>query len=200
MKSPVKMQVAAVALVLAVGLVGCAASSDSDEPTPDSTATSTADSETSNDVIEVDPDASGATDAGIDLDNPPEAIAAVEVPIQADLYDRNVESSLLEVVKMRHVEDALVITFRVTITGEGAGVEPLRLWDALGGQFSPALIDYKNLVRYDDVHDLSTSTEIRALAGQPLYAVATFAYPEDADEVDVIVNPDLPAIAAVPVP
>jgi hypothetical protein len=200
MTSPVRLQVAAVGIVLAFALAGCAASSDNDEPTPDSTAASTAQSETNDDDVEVDSDASGATDAGIDVDNPPEAIAAVEVPIQADLYDRNVESSLLEVVKMRHVEDALVVTFRVTITGENASVEPLRLWDALGGHFNPALIDYKNLVRYDDVHDLSTNTEIRALAGEPLYAVATFAYPEDADEVDIIVNPDLPAIAAVPIP
>lgn len=200
MKAPLRLQVAAVALVLAAGLAGCTASSDSEEPAPDPTASSTADSETNNDDVEVDPDASGATGAGIDVDNPPEAIAAIETPISAGLNDRNVESSLLEVVKLRQVEDALVVTFRVTVTGDDAGVETLRLWDALGGNFNPALIDYTNLVRYDDVRDLSTNTEIRAFPGQPLYAVATFAYPENADEVDIIVNPDLPAIADVPVP
>lgn len=200
MKAPLRLQVAAIALVMAIGLAGCTASGESEEPAPDPTSTSTAESDANSEDTEVDPDASGATDAGIDVNDPPDAIASVQVPIGADLYDRNVESSLLEVVQLRQVQDALIVTFRVTVTGEDAGVETLRLWDALGGQFNPALIDYKNLVRYDDVRDLSTNTEIRSLPGQPLYAVATFAYPEDADVVDIVVNPDLPAIADVPVP
>ena len=55
----------AIALVLAVGLAGCTASSDTEEPTTGASPSATADSEATE---EVDPDASGATDAGIDLD------------------------------------------------------------------------------------------------------------------------------------
>jgi len=200
MKAPLRLQVAAIALVMAVGLAGCAASSESEEPAPGASSAPSADSEANDEDAEADQDASGATEAGIDPDNPPQAIASLEVPISAGLNDRNVDSSLLEVVGMRHVEDALVVTFRVTVTGEDAGGESLRLWDALGGFFNPALIDYKNLVRYDDVDELSTNEEIRSQPGQPLYAVATFAYPEDADVVDIVVNPDLPSIPDVPVP
>ena len=195
MKASLRLQVAAIALVMAVGLAGCTASSESEEPAPDST--SSAESDANGEDTEVDPDASGATDAGIDVNNPPEAIAAIEVPLT---QDEGTDSMLIEVVGMRHVEDVLVATFRFTAAGEDAGVEPVKLFRQMG-LFWPSLIDYKNLVRYDFVQGLETdSAFVEARVGSPMYGTATFAYPEGADTVDIIVNSALPPIADVPVP
>lgn len=194
MKAPLRLQVAAIALVLAVGLAGCTASSDTEEPTTGASPSATADSEATE---EVDPDASGATDAGIDLDNPPEAIASIEVPVTKD---DGTDSMLIEVVGMRHVEDVLVATFRFTAAGEDAGVEPVSLFRQMG-LFWPAVIDYKNLVRYDSVRKLTTDSGfVESRVGSPMYASATFAYPEGADTVDISINSGLPPIADVPIP
>ncbi len=197
MKAPLRLQAAAFALVIAFGLAGCTASSESEEPAPDSTSTSSAESDANAEDAEVDPDASGATAAGIDLDNPPEAIASIEVPLT---QDERTDSMLIEVVGMRHVEDVLVATFRFTAAGEDAGVEPVTLFRQMGLLW-PSLIDYKNLVRYDFVQGLETdSAFVEARVGSPMYATATFAYPDGAETVDVIVNTALPPIADVPVP
>ncbi|WP_404429712.1 hypothetical protein LG299_09845 [Microbacterium lacus] len=196
MKAPLRLQVAALALMMAVGLAGCTASGENEEPATDSSSAPSTDSE-ANDDAEVDPDTSGAADAGIDLDNPPEAIASIEVPVT---MDDGTDSMLIEVVGMRHVEDVLVATFRFTAAGEDAGVEPVSLFRQMG-LFWPALIDYKNLVRYDSVRKLTTDSGfVESRVGSPMYTSATFAYPEGADTVDISVNSGLPPIADVPVP
>ena len=107
---------------------------------------------------------------------------------------------LIEVVGTRHVEDVLVVTFRFTAAGEDAGVEPVTLFRQMG-LFWPSLIDYKNLVRYDFVRGLETDSGfVEARVGSPMYGTATFAYPEGAENVDIIINSGLPPIADVPVP
>lgn len=147
----------------------------------------------------VDAEGSGADAAGIDPNNPPEAIAATNIAV--DNADGTF-TTLVEIVRMRHVEDALVLTFRFTAEGTSTSDEELSIFGLLGQQsLFPYLIDYKNLKRYGAVPGLLTDiTAVRGPLGEPLYADAVFAYPENADVVDILINTGTPALENVPVP
>lgn len=179
------------AVVVAAFLSGCSATpAGPDESVAPSAAPSSS---------VVAPQAGGVAEAGIDPSNPPEAIARTTLPINGQ---NGIDSTLVEIVGMRHTESVLIVTFRFTADGAASSSEEASIFEALGSQsLFPYLIDYENLKRYGAVPGLlSDITAIRAPLGEPMYAQAAFAYPENAETVDVLINTSTPAIEKVPVP
>lgn len=181
--------VLALAMVGAGILAGCTAPA---EP-PSQSASATASASAS-----ADSEANGADDAGVDPADPPAALASTTLDRGGDL---GVDSVLVEVVGMRHVENVLVMTVRLTASGDDSSTDPVSAFKTLGGIFYPSLIDYTNLKKYDFVPGLGTDeTAVMAPIGTPMYLSATFAYPQDADTVEVVISPGITPIADVPVP
>lgn len=179
----------ALAIVAAAILAGCTATAE--PPSQSASATASASAST-------DSEASGADDAGIDPGDPPEALASTTLNRGGD---GGVDSVLIEIVGMRHVENVLVMTVRLTASGDDSGTDPVSAFKVLGGTFYPSLIDYANLKKYDFVPGLNSDvTAVLAPIGTAMYLSATFAYPQDADTVEVVISPGITPIADVPVP
>ena len=188
MRARRRSAVLALAFVAAAILAGCAPA----EP-PSQSASAAASPSAS-----VDSEANGADDVGVDPADPPEALASTTLERGGDL---GIDSVLVEVVGMRHVDDVLVMTVRLTATGDDSSTDPVSAYKVLGGTFYPSLIDYANLKKYDFVPGLNSDvTAVLAPIGTPMYLSATFAYPEDADTVEVVISPGITPIADVPVP
>lgn len=148
-------------------------------------------------VVTGNPDENGAKTAGIDLENPPAAIAEATVKINKD----SVDETKIELLELRRDDNVMLATFR--LTGEGRGTENKSASKLLGwNSFQPVLIDMKNLEKYRHVEDLS-SDEVDASAplGQPVYLFTAFPLPRDGvTSMDLRVTSESPAIEDVPMP
>lgn len=148
-------------------------------------------------VVTGNPDENGAKTAGIDLDNPPAAIAEATVQINND----SVDTTKIELLELRRDDNVMLATFR--LTGEGRGTENKSAFKLLGwSSFEPVLIDMKNLEKYRHVDDLtSDATEASAPLGQPVYVFTAFPLPRDGvTAMDLRVTSESPAIEDVPMP
>jgi hypothetical protein len=110
------------------------------------------------------------------------------------------------------VEDETMV-LRLVITPDFASAsddEPVTLGDAMdvGAEFfgvSLRLIDRENLKEYSVIHDnadwwASASGEVEAVNGEPMYAFAVFAAPEDdIDAIDVRLSEQWPEFTDVPI-
>ena len=84
---------------------------------------------------------------------------------------------------------------------DDSGTDPVSAFKVLGGIFYPSLNDYANLKKYDFVPGLNSDvTAVLAPIGTAMYLSATFAYPQHADAVEVVISPGITPIAEVPVP
>lgn len=148
-------------------------------------------------VVTGNPDENGAKVAGIDLDNPPAAIAEATLTVDRDA----IEETKIELLELRRDDNVMLATFR--LTGEGRGTEKASGYDLLGNSaFAPVFIDMKNLEKYRHVEDLS-SNEVDASAplGQPVYLFTAFPLPRDGvTAMDLRVTSESPAIEDVPMP
>lgn len=148
-------------------------------------------------VVTGNPDENGAKVAGIDLKNPPAAIAEATVQINND----SVDTTKIELLELRRDDNVMLATFR--LTGEGRGTENKSAFKLLGwSSFEPVLIDMKNLEKYRHVDDLtSDATEASAPLGQPVYVFTAFPLArEGVTAMDLRVTSESPAIEDVPMP
>lgn len=145
----------------------------------------------------VDADDSGAAAVGIDPANPPTPIATVTAPYSGEERITSVTADLLE---LRHSDKLLYASFRITNKGDYTGTKYVHqiLQGAL--PFRPKLIDTTNLKEYRSVSPATSGATTKALANQPMYIYAAWAYPQGAKTVDIQVSDDLPMMTGVPVP
>lgn len=185
------MRTRAIALGAAAALTlsGCSMLSGDDGDTDGTSQTSG--------VVTGNPDENGAKAAGIDLDNPPAAIAEATVTVDRD----SIEETKIELLELRRDDNVMLATFR--LTGEGRGTEKKSAFRLLGwSSFSPTFVDMKNLEKYRHVDDLtSDETEAEAPLGQPVYLFTAFPLPrEGVTEMDLRVTSEAPAIEDIPMP
>ncbi|WP_114204279.1 hypothetical protein [Janibacter anophelis] len=148
-------------------------------------------------VVTGNPDENGAKTAGIDLENPPAAIAEATVKINND----SVDETKIELLELRRDDNVMLATFR--LTGQGRGTESKSAFKLLGwNSFQPVLIDMKNLEKYFHVEDLSSDEgDASAPLGQPVYLFTAFPLPRDGvTSMDLRVTSESPAIEDVPMP
>lgn len=186
------MRTRAIALgaAAALALSGCSMLGGDDEGAGSSS------SQTSG-VVTGNPDENGAKTAGIDLENPPAAIAEATLNVDRDA----IEETKIELLELRRDDNVMLATFR--LTGSGRGTEKASGYDLLGNSsFAPVFIDMKNLEKYRHVEDLS-SDEVDASAplGQPVYLFTAFPLPRDGvTAMDLRVTSESPAIEDIPMP
>lgn len=145
----------------------------------------------------VDANDSGASAVGVDPANPPTPIATVTAPYAGDERITSISADLLEV---RRSDKLLYGSFRITNKGDFTGTKYLH--QMLNGAlpFKPTLIDTTNLKEYQSVSPATSGATVKAVANQPLFVHAAWAYPEGAKTVDIRVSDDLPIMTGVPVP
>lgn len=166
------------AIATALALTGC---SGGDSGTGSDTGTSAKGTSTADSGSESaaggDAADNGGKLAGIDLKNPPKAIATLTVPGEpkGDTTD-----TLVELVKFEKRGKILMAAYRVTPHGTK---EKTSLFSAVG--WRPHLLDPVNLKLYDAVADVSTGYLQDLVMNEPNYVMAGFAIPEGADTVDV---------------
>lgn len=186
------MRTRAIALgaAAALALSGCSMLGGDDEGADASS------SQTSG-VVTGNPDENGAKTAGIDLENPPAAIAEATVKINND----SVDETKIDLLELRRDDNVMLATFR--LTGQGRGTESKSAFKLLGwNSFQPVLIDMKNLEKYRHVEDLTSSgTEVTAPLGQPVYMFTAFPLPRDGvTAMDLRVTSESPSIEDIPMP
>ena len=145
----------------------------------------------------VDAEESGAKDAGIDPDDPPEAIASTTLQVN----EGDVDSTKVELVELRRDENVMLATFR--LTGQGRGTEDTSAFDLLGDHsFDPVFVDMKNMEKYTKVDDLtSNDIAVEAPLGKPVYLFTAFPLPrQGVDTMDPQVLSARPEIVDVPMP
>lgn len=145
----------------------------------------------------VDAEESGAKDAGIDPDDPPEAIASTTLHVN----EGDVDSTKVELVELRRDENVMLATFR--LTGQGRGTEDTTAFDLLGDHsFDPVFVDMKNMEKYTKVDDLtSNDIAVEAPLGKPVYLFTAFPLPrQGVDTMDLQVLSARPEIVDVPMP
>ena len=190
-----------VVIVAAGGLAACSNGNKSGDETASDTTATTAESGSNKkpdgDESAGDPEKNGAAQAGIDLDDPPEPIGEVMVPVNKD----GITQTKVEVLEAKKRGKVLLVTFR--ITPEGTTSESVRIFDAMGKiTFSPELIDLKNLKSYGHVgkltvDDIAAGVEI----GESLYGYTAFPLPpDDLKTIDMRVNDLAPPIEDLPLP
>lgn len=154
-------------------------------------------SSTSSGVVTGDANENGAKQAGIDLENPPKAIADGTIKDVGD----DIDSTKIELLELRRDEHVMLATFR--LTGDGRGNEKTSAFKLLGqSSFRPVFLDMKNLEKYRHVDDL-TSDEVDATVplGEPVYLFTAFPLPRDGVKtMDLRVTSDSPVIEDIPMP
>jgi hypothetical protein len=189
----IRRRAIALGAATAVALSGCSMLGGGDDG---GSADSSSSSQTSG-AVTGDADANGAKAAGIDLKNPPKAIAEQTIRVDQD----SVDETKVELLELRRDDNVMLATFR--LTGTGRGTEDKTAFKLLGWtSFAPVLIDMKNLEKYKHVEDL-TSDEITAAAplGQPVYMFTAFPLPRDGvTEMDLRVTSESPAIEDIQMP
>ena len=124
----------------------------------------------------------GGKAAGIDLKNPPKAIATLTVP---GVPKGAVTDTLVELVKFEERGEVLMAVYRVTAHGTR---EKTSLFSAVN--WTPNLIDPVNLKLYAAVPQLTTGSLGDLVMNKPNYVMAGFAIPENTDTIDVGVSHD----------
>ncbi len=194
----IRISAIALSAAAAVALTGCSLG-DSDQASGEDSghAAHSAQNAATGSDGGVDPEESGAKDAGIDPDDPPEAIASTTLHVEND----NVDSTKVELVELSREENVMVATFR--LTGEGRGTEDTSAFDLLGDNtFAPTFVDFKKMEKYTNVADL-TSNDIAAEAplGKPVYVFTAFPLPRQGVEtMDLQLISERPEIRDVPMP
>jgi len=192
----VSIRISAIALsaAAAVALTGCSLGG-TDQASGSDSAQSAQNAATGGDGE--DAEASGAKDAGIDPEDPPEAIASTTLHVEND----DVDSTKVELVELRRDENVMVATFR--LTGQGRGTEETSAFELLGEHtFAPTFVDFTNMEKYTNVTDL-TSNDITAEAplGKPVYVFTAFPLPrQGVDTMDLQLISERPEIVDVPMP
>lgn len=195
-------------LVAAAGLAACSNGSDSEgEAAPETTTASAqagGDSSGSGNEPNADegdasgdPEANGAAEAGIDVANPPDPIGEVTVPINED----GISETKVEVLEAKERGKVLLVTLR--FTPEGTTSDDVSIFAALGSNsFAPALIDLKNLKKYEHVKELTTNTvAAKVTMGESVYGFTAFPLPPDElDTIDLKVSELAPPIEDLPLP
>lgn len=139
---------------------------------------------------------SGAAAVGVDPANPPAPIATVTAPYSGE---ERIESVTVDLLELRRSDKVLYGSFRVTNKGDYTGTKHLH--QITGNVFwAPTLLDTTNLKQYEAIRQASSNANGKALANQPLYVHAAWAYPEGAKSVDIQVNDELPVMTGVAVP
>ena len=156
-------------------------------------------------------------------DLPGDAGSTVTAPTPDDPRDVEPFAETTVVPDVEHPDDTATIgvqpltveggttVLRLVVTPHFSSVsdsEAVQLDDVFGGLiFGPSLrlVDAENLKEYTVVHELNRwwatdQTPVEALNGEPMYAYAVFAAPEDdLDAVDVVLREDWAPVADVPV-
>ena len=179
-----RLAVASTAAMAAVLLAGCTGEGD-----PGADATATGDARSDN----------GAADAGIDANNPPEALSTHVVTS----VDKPLTEAKVSLLSLRRNGQTATLLMSVTPTmAEGSKSEYVSLYSALGS-LSPRLLDAPNLLRYAplkaDSEEVSTGTSgVNLYDGKPTYYYAVFPAPKG-DKVDVQLGSGLPSFTGVTV-
>lgn len=136
--------------------------------------------------------ATGGEAAGIDLDNPPEAISSVTIPGEpkGDVVD-----STVELVKLEKRGKVLLAVFRVTPNGT---TEETSLFSAV--RWTPTMVDLVNLKSYSAINELTTGYTHDLVMNEPNYVMAGFAIPENTDTIDIGPSPEGLRMEGVPLP
>lgn len=171
-------------LLILTGCSGDGAETDSGSTSAQSEKSSadgadTADTAGSGDGAE-DGAANGAKAAGIDLDNPPKAIASMTVP---GTPKGDVKDTLVELVRFEERGKVLLAVFRLTPhgTAEDVSANAAVQWD-------PTMVDLTNLKSYDSVSELTHGYLTDLVMNEPNYLMAGFAIPEHTDTIDIGVS------------
>lgn len=184
----------AVALLAAGGLAACSGGGDSNEAAATTTAAS---APKGGDEASGDPETNGAAKAGIDLENPPDPIGEVVVPIDQD----GVTQTKVEVLEAKRRGKVLLVAFR--FTPEGTTSDEVSIFKSMGEHsFAPALIDLDNLKKYQHVPALTVDeVAAKVSVGEPLFGFAAFPPPhDDVDTVDLLVSDLAPPIEDLQLP
>ena len=204
--------VVADAAITATAVAGCAGGNDTGTKAPDEATTAvptTAATEAPGDEAsggeptttegdaKADPEENGAAQAGIDLDNPPEPIGEVTMPVNA----KGISKVKVEVLELRKRDNVLLATFR--FTPEGSTSEDVSIFKLLGNHsFRPELVDLKNLKKYGHVEELTGDvTAARSEVVESLYAFTAFPIPPaDVTTIDMRVSDQAPLIEGLTLP
>ncbi|MFC7485612.1 hypothetical protein ACOCJ7_03725 [Knoellia sp. CPCC 206453] len=170
------------AIIGALALTGCSGSDGDGNAKPE---TSSSDQGASGGVTKdpgADARANGAKATGIDLKNPPKAIASITVP---GAPKGEVTDTLVELVKFEERGKVLLAVYRVTPHGtkEETSLQRALTW-------RPNLIDPVNLKLYEAVAELTTGFLGDLVMNEPNYVMAGFAVPQNTDTIDVGVSHD----------
>ena len=181
----------AVLALSATVLAGCLPGGDDDNATGGESAQQTSGAVTGN------PE-DGAKQVGIDLENPPAAIAEMTMKLSG----RNeVESTKIELLELKRHENVMLATFR--LTGEGRGNEEKNAHQLLGySSFQPVFIDMKKLEKYRHVDDLTTRPgNVKARLGEPIFMFTAFPLPRDGvTSMDLQMTGAAAVVADIPMP
>lgn len=170
------------ALVGALALTGCSGGDGDGD-----SGTGKGDSPTTASSTDGGSETAGATDnggkaAGIDLKNPPKAIASITIPGEAE---SDATDTLVELVRFEERGKLLLAVYRVTPHGTK---EKTSLFSAV--RWSPNLVDPVNLKLYSSVAELTTGYLGKLEMNEPNYVMAGFAIPENTETIDVGVSHD----------
>lgn len=180
----------------AIALGGCSMGEGDDDATSDAAPTA---SGSSAEPTNADPGENGAKQAGIDLENPPKAIAEASLRPSGSSSD-HIDSTTLELVELRKDDKVMFAVFRLTGTGRGTG--QAQASHLLGSIFfQPVFLDMENLEKYKHIRDLTSSLNASAPLGEPVYVFTAFPLPrEGVDSMDLRITDELPTIEDVPMP
>lgn len=188
-------------------LAGCSDDdSESSEPTETVTPSEDESTDEGTEATEEESDQSSASGAGVE-DRDAEALVEQTVALPEASDDQATVGIQSLTVEGETMVLRLVITPDFAST---SGSDTVMLGEALdtGSQFfgvNLRLLDRANLKEYSVIHTNSAwwasgSTEVSALNGEPMYAFAVFAAPEDdIDTVDVRIHEQWPEFTDVPI-
>lgn len=149
-------------------------------------------------VLTANPKKQGAEAVGIDLSNPPAAIASVKAPYAGK---ERITDVTVELIELRKREKVLYGIFRVTNAGDFSGERTL--YNIMGGNgWEPSLLDTTNLKEYRPITELSSRglSGLQAQANQPLYVHTAWGYPEGAQTIDIRLDAHFPLLEGIAVP
>ncbi|KGN31025.1 hypothetical protein N802_05315 [Knoellia sinensis KCTC 19936] len=168
------------ALVAALALAGCAGSDGGGGDSGAQGDSSSSQSENTDSGADGGEAAdNGGKAAGIDLKNPPKAIATLTVP---GVPKGDTTDTLIELVKFEERGKLLMAVFRVTPHGTKEKTNLLVV------NWKPVLLDPVNLKLYESVNELTSAWSTDLVMNEPNYVMAGFAIPENTDTIDVGVS------------
>lgn len=179
----------ALAAAAATALSGCSMLGGDDEDKESG-------SPESSGVVNGDANENGAKEAGLDTSKPPKPIAEATLRRNSDV----IESTKIELLELRRDDNVMLATYR--LTGEGRGTEPQDAGDLLGTHtFEPVFIDMKNMEKYRNIDDMTSSLDASAPLGDPVYVFTAHPLPrKGVTSMDLQVTSVLASIEDVPVP